>query len=97
VPDQREALTEFRRVLRAGGELRFYEHVRSRRARFARWQRRVDALWSRAMGGCHTDRDTLGAITSAGFRLERYRRFGFPPQARLYPVMPRVLGVARAA
>jgi ubiquinone/menaquinone biosynthesis C-methylase UbiE len=95
VPDQHEALAEFHRILRSGGELRFYEHVRSRRPRFARWQRRVDAVWSRAMGGCHTDRDTLGAIAGAGFRLERYRRFGFPPQARLYPVMPRVLGVAR--
>jgi hypothetical protein len=83
-------------VLAPGGELRFYEHVRSDRPGFARWQRSVDALWSRAMGGCHTDRDTLGAITGAGFRLEHCRRFDFPPHARLYPVMPRVLGVARA-
>jgi ubiquinone/menaquinone biosynthesis C-methylase UbiE len=96
VPDQHEALAEFRRVLRAGGELRFYEHVRSRRADFARWQRRVDPVWSRLMGGCHTDRDTVGAITGAGFRLVRCRGFGFPAEARAYPVAPRVLGVARA-
>lgn len=95
VPDQREALSEFRRVLRDGGELRFYEHVRSRRPAFARWQRAVDSLWSRLMGGCHPDRDTLVAIRDAGFRLERYRRFWFPPTARIYPVAPRVLGVAR--
>jgi SAM-dependent methyltransferase len=97
VPDQREALTEFRRVLGAGGELRFYEHVRSRRERFARWQRLLDLPWSRAMGGCHTDRDTLAAITDAGFRVERCRAFGFPPGARAYPVAPRILGLARAA
>jgi SAM-dependent methyltransferase len=36
VPDQAGALAEFRRVLRPGGELRFYEHVRSRRPGFAR-------------------------------------------------------------
>jgi ubiquinone/menaquinone biosynthesis C-methylase UbiE len=96
VTDQREALTEARRVLRPGGELRFYEHVRSRRPRFARWQRRVDRFWARAMGGCHTDRDTLAAIADAGFRVERCRGFGFPAQARAYPVAPRILGLARA-
>ncbi|HEX3834985.1 MAG TPA: methyltransferase domain-containing protein [Solirubrobacteraceae bacterium] len=96
VPDQREALIEARRVLRPGGELRFYEHVRSRRPGFARWQRRVDRFWARAMGGCHTDRDTLAAIADAGFRVERCRGFGFPAQARAYPVAPRILGLARA-
>ena len=96
VPDQGVALAEFRRVLRPGGELRFYEHVRSRRGGFARWQRVVDPIWSRLMGGCRTHRDTVAAIEAAGFRVERCRGFGFPPGARLYPVMPRVLGVARA-
>jgi hypothetical protein len=31
----------------------------------------------------------------AGFRLERCRGFGFPPGAHVYPVTPRVLGLAR--
>jgi ubiquinone/menaquinone biosynthesis C-methylase UbiE len=97
VSDQREALAEFRRVLGVGGELRFYEHVRSRRPGFARWQGWVDAPWSRAMGGCHTNRDTLAAIADAGFRIERCRGFSFPPSAGAYPVAPRILGLARAA
>lgn len=97
VADPAAALAEFRRVLRPGGELRFYEHVRSRRAGFARWQRLVDGVWSRMMGGCHTDRDTLTAISDAGFAIERCRGFGFPREATLHPVLPRILGVARAA
>jgi len=96
VPDQAAALAEFRRVLRPGGELRFYEHVRSRRPGFARWQSRVDPLWTRLFGGCHADRDTLAAIERAGFRFERCRGFPFPATARLYPVTPRILGLARA-
>jgi ubiquinone/menaquinone biosynthesis C-methylase UbiE len=97
VPDQGAALAEFRRVLRPAGELRFYEHVRSRRPAFARYQDVVDLLWPRLMGGCRTNRETLAAIERAGFRLERVRGFGFPPAARAYPVIPRILGAARAS
>ncbi len=95
VPDVAAALAEFRRVLRPGGELRFYEHVRSSRAGFARYQDAVDRVWPRVMGGCHPNRDTLATIREAGFLVERVRSFGFPAQARVYPVLPRILGTAR--
>ncbi|HYC82661.1 MAG TPA: class I SAM-dependent methyltransferase [Solirubrobacterales bacterium] len=94
VPDQKDAGDDHR-VDRPGGELRFYEHVRSRRPAFARYQAAVDLLWPRLMGGCRTSRDTLAAIERGGFRLERVRGFGFPSDARAYPVAPRILGAAR--
>ena len=97
VPDVAAALAEFARVLRPGGELRFYEHVRSERPGFARYQDTIDHVWPRMMGGCHPNRDTLAAIRDAGFEVERVRRFGFPATARAYPVLPRILGSARAA
>ena len=46
VPDQARALAELRRVVRPGGELRFYEHVLSDRPGLARIQRAGDrAFW----------------------------------------------------
>jgi len=95
VPDQTRALAEFRRVIRPGGELRFYEHVVARRAGAVRLQRVADAtLWPRLLGGCHLARDTGAAIEAAGFVIERCERFPFshgPP----VPPIPHILGVAR--
>jgi ubiquinone/menaquinone biosynthesis C-methylase UbiE len=97
VPDQAAALAEIRRVLRPGGELRFYEHVRSERRGFARVQRAADLVWPRIAGGCHTHRDTVRAIEGADFKVERCRRFSFRPCSVVAPVTPHVLGRARRA
>ncbi len=95
VPDQGKALADLFRVVRPGGELRFYEHVRSERAGLARLQRMVDVLWPRINGGCHTHRDTAAAIERAGFEIEACRRLAFRPCAIALPVTPHVIGIAR--
>jgi ubiquinone/menaquinone biosynthesis C-methylase UbiE len=95
VDDQAAALAELRRVIRPGGELRFYEHVISDRPRLARVQRALDAtIWPIVGGGCHASRDTHAAIAAAGFTIERSRSFEFRP-APAIPTAPHVLGVAR--
>lgn len=97
IEDPAAALRELVRVIRPGGMLRFYEHVRSSRARAAALQRGLDAtgIWRRAMGGCHTARRTDAAIVAAGFRVERLERFSFRPTLLDTPVAPKILGSAR--
>ena len=95
VPDQAQALAGIRRVIRPGGELRFYEHVMARREPLRTFLRVADAtVWPHLGGGCHPTRDTAAAIETAGFTVERCERFGFAPSA-LLPALPHVLGVAR--
>ncbi|MFJ2017566.1 class I SAM-dependent methyltransferase [Streptomyces nodosus] len=96
VRDVPRALSELRRVLRPGGELRFFEHGRGggRAMRFT--QRMVDrTVWPFLFGGCHVDRDPVASISSAGFELGACRRVLVPPRGPRTPSSYCVLGSAR--
>jgi SAM-dependent methyltransferase len=96
VPDQTSALAELHRVLRPGGELRFYEHViaRCQPKRTILLLADRSGLWPAISGGCHPARDTGAAIEAAGFAIERSDRFGFSA-GPIEPSVPHILGVAR--
>lgn len=95
VPDQTGALAEVRRVLRPGGELRFFEHVAAQTPGLARVQRWLDAtIWPTLGGGCHTSRDTLEAIRSSGFDVTDVTRLQIPETRVSMPTSPHVRGTA---
>ena len=71
VHDLDATLTEIRRLLRPDGRLLFIEHVAAEPgSRLRRWQDRLERPWRRLAHGCHTNRDTEGALRNAGFALE---------------------------
>lgn len=95
VSDQLIALREMFRVLRPGGQLRFFEHVRADTAGLYRLQRLLDAtVWPALGGGCHASRDTAAAIDHAGFTVQRLEHLRFPDTRFPLPTSPHILGLA---
>ena len=95
VPDQRLALGEMYRVIRPGGQLRFFEHVRADTPGLQRVQRLLDAtIWPVVFGGDQTGRDTATAIAAAGFMIDSIDRFRFPEERITLPSSPHILGMA---
>jgi SAM-dependent methyltransferase len=97
IPDPARALAEARRVLRPGGEIRFYEHVRAGDPALARRQDRWEKPWKAFNQGCHPNRDSVAAIERAGFRVTEVERFDQAGKGIPKIVRPHVVGIAAKA
>lgn len=95
VRDVERALGEVRRVLRPGGEVRFFEHGRGGGRVMRLTQRALDrTLWPALSGGCHLSRDPVAALRDAGFALGPLRRMVLPERGPALPASYCALGTA---
>src|SRR5579859_2196652 len=82
VNDPLRSFAEIKRVLKPGGALLLFEHVRAEGRVAARIQDMVTPFTTRLSGGCHWNRDTAQMVTEAGFRIVTLRQAsgGLHPQ-----------------
>ncbi|MCU4753884.1 class I SAM-dependent methyltransferase [Halobacteria archaeon AArc-curdl1] len=91
IADPEAALEEVVRVLKPGGEFRFFEHVRADGWRET-GQDIVDPLWTRLAGGCHVNRDTVELfVAHEAFDVLEIERIRFG----VFPATPFVRGKLR--
>ena len=82
IDDPLAALAEIRRVLRRDGELLFVEHGLAPDPGVAKWQHRLDPIWTRV--SCHLDRPVQQLMKQAGFRVAEGR-------SGYLPIGPRIM------
>ena len=78
ISDTEAALQGMRRVLKPQGRLLFCEHGKAPDENIARWQNRLNPVWSRIAGGCQMNRDIPALINEGGFNIEIDERMYIP-------------------
>lgn len=90
VPDVSAAVDEVARVLKPGGEFRFFEHVHAT-GLLGGFQTAIDPAWNRAAAGCNLDRETGTVLRDD----DRFEVVDFEEFAGVPPVHPLIRGTLR--
>jgi ubiquinone/menaquinone biosynthesis C-methylase UbiE len=78
IPAAEVAAREMYRVLKPGGQVVFFEHVRAPDAYWIRWQNCLNPLWRKLAAGCNLNRDTKRLFAKAGFVYRHVREYYHP-------------------
>lgn len=75
IPDPKQALSEVRRVLKPGGQILFFEHVRHHHPLWGNMQDWINPVWKRMCDGCNLNRNSGDLIEQAGFQIQHSQWF----------------------
>lgn len=78
IPDPVRALCEMGRILKPGGQILFCEHGRAPDPGVHKWQNRIDPIWKKIAGGCHSGRNIPALITEAGLSIKEMDQMYIP-------------------
>lgn len=93
IPDPVKALLEMKRIVKPGGLIHFSEHGMAPDANVRKWQSRIDPLWKKIAGGCHSSRNIPDYFRRADLKIENLQQMYIPgPKALSYNYW----GVAKA-
>jgi len=68
IPDPVKALFEMKRILKPGGKVYFSEHGKAPDDKVHNWQNRIDPIWKKLSGGCHSGRNIPDLFSQADLK-----------------------------
>ena len=83
IPDPVTALQGMARVLRPGGALIFCEHGLAPDPGVAKWQGRLNGVWSKIASGCNLNRDIPGLLQQGGFNIQTLEKQYIPDTPKI--------------
>lgn len=78
IPDPVKALGEMKRILKPGGRIYFSEHGQAPDDAVRRWQERIDPIWKKIAGGCHSGRDIPAYFAQADLKIDDLQTLYIP-------------------
>jgi ubiquinone/menaquinone biosynthesis C-methylase UbiE len=70
IPEPEKTLSEIHRVLKPGGKVLLFEHVRLDDPTLGKMQDWLTPVWKKVCDGCHLNRNTLQQVKQAGFHVD---------------------------
>ena len=83
IPDVTLSNSEIMRVLKDDGKLLFCEHGLAPDTSVAKWQNRINPLWSKMFGGCNINRDIPLILSDSGFKVNNLQQMYLPSTPKI--------------